>query len=60
MGQLLEWPEVVTEGNSLDDCRLMLIDAFEQMVIAYRELGLNVPQEKTILEEMHIELDYVH
>lgn len=27
MGQLLEWPEVVTEGRDLEDCREMLRDA---------------------------------
>lgn len=54
MGQLLEWPEVLTEGNSLEDCRKTLKDAFEQMVLAYHELGLDVPHETTILEEMNV------
>jgi predicted RNase H-like HicB family nuclease len=37
MGQLVEWPEVVTEGKSLEDCRALLQDALEEMIAAYRE-----------------------
>ena len=36
MGQLVEWPEVVTEGKDLDDCRLMLQDALREMIAAHR------------------------
>jgi predicted RNase H-like HicB family nuclease len=43
LGQLIEWPEVVTEGESLEDCRGMLQDALEQMVLSYRDLGREVP-----------------
>ena len=35
MGQLVEWPEVVTEGEDLEVCRLMLRDALQEMVLAY-------------------------
>ncbi len=34
MGQLVEWPEVVTEGKSLEDCREMLKDALSEMIKA--------------------------
>ncbi len=44
MGQLVEWPEVITEGKTLDECREMLKDALSEMVIAYRQ------QEKISLE----------
>ena len=27
MGQIMEWPEVVTEGTDLEDCRESLRDA---------------------------------
>lgn len=37
MGQLVEWPEVVTEGNTLEDCRHMLEDALHEMILAYRQ-----------------------
>jgi len=36
MGQLVEWPEVITEGKTLEDCRKMLKDALREMVKAYR------------------------
>jgi predicted RNase H-like HicB family nuclease len=39
MGQLVEWPEVVTEGANLEDCRTMLRDALKEMLLAYKELG---------------------
>jgi len=43
MGQLVEWPEVVTEGRGLEDCRKMPRDALNEMVIAYRQMGKEIP-----------------
>jgi predicted RNase H-like HicB family nuclease len=43
MGQLIEWPEVITEGNNLDDCRLSLKDALQEMVAAYRQQDKEIP-----------------
>ena len=37
MGQLVEWPEVVTEGTTIEDCRQMLQDALREMILAYKE-----------------------
>ena len=31
MGQVIEWPEVVTEGKDLEECRRMLKDALHEM-----------------------------
>jgi predicted RNase H-like HicB family nuclease len=39
MGQLIEWPEVITEGKDLEECRAMLRDALYEMVAAYKQLG---------------------
>ena len=39
MGQLVEWPEVITEGKTLEECREMLKDALYEMVLAYRQQG---------------------
>jgi predicted RNase H-like HicB family nuclease len=36
LGQLVEWPEVITAGKSLDDCRRLLQDALQEMSAAYR------------------------
>jgi predicted RNase H-like HicB family nuclease len=43
MGQLVEWPEVVTEGADLEDCRFMLRDALNEMLLAYEEQGKEIP-----------------
>jgi predicted RNase H-like HicB family nuclease len=42
MGQLVEWPEVVTEGKDLEACREMLRDALNEMVLAYTLSGHNL------------------
>ena len=46
LGQLIEWPEGITEGATLEECRLMLEDAAKEMAIAYRENGLPLPKAK--------------
>lgn len=33
MGQLVEWPEVVTEGKTLEKCREMIEDALREMIL---------------------------
>lgn len=43
MGQLVEWPEVVTEGKALEDCRAMLQDALREMILAYRQQKKEIP-----------------
>jgi len=37
MGQLVEWPEVITEGKDIDERRVMLRDALGEMILAYRQ-----------------------
>ena len=43
MGQLVEWPEVVIEGKDLENCRSMLRDALNEMILSYNELGKDLP-----------------
>ena len=43
MGQLVEWPEIVTEGKDLEECRKMLRDALNEMVLAYQQLEREIP-----------------
>jgi predicted RNase H-like HicB family nuclease len=43
MGQLVEWPEVITEGRTLEECREMLKDALHEMILAYRQQGKEIP-----------------
>lgn len=59
MRQIVEWPAVVTEGSSIDDCREMLRDAIEQMILAHRELGIEIHVNKVFLEKIDIEPKYV-
>jgi predicted RNase H-like HicB family nuclease len=44
LGQLVEWPEVVTEGKDLEDCRAMLRDALQEMILAYQAQGKEIPR----------------
>jgi len=39
LGQLIEWPEVVTEDVTLEECREMLRDAAQEMTKACQDLG---------------------
>ena len=40
MGQLIEWPEVITGGETLEDCQECLRDALQEMIAAYHQQGL--------------------
>ncbi|OGU17144.1 MAG: hypothetical protein A2X61_07905 [Ignavibacteria bacterium GWB2_35_12] len=55
MGQLIEWPEVVTEGETLEECNLMLKDALKEMIQAYRQIGKEVPHTQSIFEQITVE-----
>jgi predicted RNase H-like HicB family nuclease len=56
MGQLVEWPEVITEGKTLDECREMLKDALSEMVVAYRQQGKDIPLGGGLLEQLSVEI----
>ena len=47
MGQLVDWPEVVTEGKTLEECREMLADALRE-----KEL----PAGRALLEQIPVEV----
>jgi predicted RNase H-like HicB family nuclease len=55
MGQLVEWPEVVTEGKTIEDCRAMLRDALGQMLLAYRKQKKEIPPGSCLLEQIPVE-----
>lgn len=57
MGQLLEWPNVITSGKDLDECEYMLKDAAHEMALAYCEDGQEIPQEELIVKPIDIHLD---
>ena len=55
MGQLVEWPEVITEGQTLEECRAMLKDALQEMLEAYKQQGREIPIGDSLIEQMLIE-----
>ena len=57
MGQLLEWPNVITSGKDLEDCEDMLKDAAREMALAYYEDGDEIPQEELIVKPIDIPLN---
>jgi len=59
MGQLVEWPEVVTEGLDLEDCRSMLRDALKEMILSYKQLGKEVPLGNALIEQIPVEVEHV-
>lgn len=59
MGQLIEWPEVVTEGKDIEECRTMLRDALQEMMLAYKQLGKEIPVGNALIEQLPVEDDNV-
>jgi len=55
MGQVVEWPEVVTEGTTIEECRELVRDALQEMMQAYREQGKEIPPGGDSLEQVLVE-----
>jgi predicted RNase H-like HicB family nuclease len=55
MGQLVEWPEVTTEGKDIDECRELLRDALLEMIKAYKQQGKELPRGGDLLEQVVVE-----
>ena len=56
MGQIVEWPEVVTEGRDIEDCRNSLQDALKEMISAYKQLGKEIPSGSSMYEPISAEI----
>ncbi|HEX5732313.1 MAG TPA: type II toxin-antitoxin system HicB family antitoxin [Blastocatellia bacterium] len=56
MGQLVEWPEVITEGKTIEECREMIEDALREMITAYREQEKEIPIGRALLEQIPVEV----
>lgn len=56
MGQIIEWPEVITEGATLEECREMLVDALNEMILAYRDLKKEIPVEHVLFESISVDI----
>ena len=59
MGQLIEWPEVITEGKDIEECRQMLRDALHEMVLAYKQQKKVIPSGDSLIEQIPIEVESV-
>jgi len=56
MGQLIEWTEIITEGETLEICRTMLQDVLKEMIIAYRQQNKEIPTGNSLLEQIPVEV----
>lgn len=57
MGQLLEWPNVITSGKDLDECEYMLKDAAHEMMLAYEEDGQKIPYPSLIVRPISLPIN---
>jgi len=48
--ELVKWPEVITDGRNLEECRVMLKDALNEMILAYYEIGKPIPLADSVIE----------
>ena len=56
MAQLVEWPEVVTEGKTLEESREMLKDALREMIAAYNQQGKEIPVGGALIEQVPVNI----
>ncbi|MGQ9571507.1 MAG: type II toxin-antitoxin system HicB family antitoxin [Thermodesulfovibrionales bacterium] len=56
MGQLIEWPEVITEGKTIEKCREMLQDALNEMIAAYKQQKKEIPVGRVLFEQIPVEV----
>ena len=55
MGQIVEWPEVITEAKTIEECREMVRDALHEMILAYKQQNKEIPVGGDLLEQMLVE-----
>lgn len=56
MGQVVDWPEVITEGKTIEECKELLRDALREMIIAYRQQNKETPIGGALLEQIPVEV----
>ena len=49
MGQVVEWPEVVTEGKDLEECRRISKDALHEMALACQQQNRKLPPGNSLI-----------
>ena len=53
-GQLVDWPEVVTEGATIEQCRKLMRRALREMMLANQEVVKEVPVSGDLFESITI------
>ena len=56
MGQLTEWPEVISEGETIESCHQSVQDALQEMIAAYRQQNQAIPLVKSSIEQILVEV----
>lgn len=56
MGQLIEWPEVITEGKTIEKCKEMLQDALNEMITAFKQQKKEIPVGRVLFEQIPVEV----
>jgi len=56
MGQIIEWPEIITEGKDMEDCREMLQNALHEMILHFKDQNLEIPDNRSIFEQIPVEV----
>ena len=51
MGQLLDWPNIITDGKTLKECKEMLIDAAREVALSYADEGKKIPEPLSVIVE---------
>ena len=54
MGQIIEWPEIITEGKTIEECKKMLIDAIKEMSLAYKQINKKIPKGNVLFEQIPV------
>ena len=55
VGQFVGWPELITEGRTLKECREMLKDALHETILAYRHQSREIPVGQAPLEQITVD-----
>ena len=50
------YEEEIIADKDLEDCRFMLRDALQEMVAAYKDLDMEIPQANCLIEQIPIEV----
>ena len=58
MGQIIEWPEIISEGKDIEACRFMIRDALQEMILAYQQQR-ELPLAGGFIEQVFVEANLV-